>query len=546
MRKFSLLLTLLVFTSLCNFLFAQIPNWLWAKSAGGSKYDIATSVVTDASGNSYVTGYFESPVISFGTDTLTNAGGYDIFLAKYNINGNLQWAKSAGGKYWDKANSIALDSSGNIYVTGCFQSDTLIFGSTTLIDKGGYNIFLVKYDNNGNVIWAKSAGGTGNDYATSVAVDASGNVLLTGNYSSPSINFGNSILMNTGYNDIFLAKYDANGNVLWAISEGGGDDDYASSVAVDTLGNTYLAGYFYSPSIKFGSTILINEAGNNVFLAKFDSNGNVLWAKSAGETTIGQVSSVAVDASGNAYLTGYYSSSTISFDIITLTNTNVLFNDIFLVKYDANGNTLWARNAGGVDDDKAYAVAVDASGNAYLTGYFNSPTITFGSTTITNGGIYNIFLSKYSTDGNLIWANRLGGNNDDVANSIALDATGNIFVTGDFLSDTICFGSDTLKNVGATDIFIAKASSSTGMYELKNSLNISVFPNPATNNITIDAGNLRSKSYDLRVYDVIGNMVLEKNFNNKTTIDISSFPCGVYVGEVRDEKGVAVEKFVKE
>jgi hypothetical protein len=547
MRKFRLLIILLFFTVLSNLIFAQIPKWQWASRAGGPAYDISNSVITDESGNSYITGYFESDTIILGSDTLINAGGYDIFLAKYDVNGNVIWAKRAGGRYWDQANSVALDSAGNIYVAGYFQSDTITFGSTTLINKGTYNIFLAKYDNNGNVIWAKSAGGSSEDYASSVAVDKSGNVVLTGYYSSASIKFGNNILMNAGYVDIFLAKYDSNGNVLWAISEGGPNNDYATSVAVDALNNIYITGYFYSTTINFASTILQNEAGNNVFVAKYDVNGNVLWAESAGETAIGQASSIAVDASGNEYVTGYYSSNTINFGNTTLTNTEDQFNDIFLVKYNANGNMLWAKNAGGKDDDQANNVAVDVLGNVYLTGYFNSPTINFGSIPLTSESSYDIFLSKYDANGNVIWAESVGGKNVDEGNAIAVDKTGNIFVTGDFLSDTICFGTDTLANKGATDIFIAKASYATGINELSKPLNISVYPNPALNTITIDAGNLQSSIYDLRIYDAVCNLILEKNLtNNRTNLDISTFSSGLYLIEVRSEKGVSVEKFVKE
>ncbi len=547
MRKKGLLLIILAFTSMNSILFAQVSGWQWVKSAGGSAYDIATSVKTDALGNCYVTGYFESPTLYFGTDSLKSAGGYDIFIAKYDINGNLLWVKSAGGKSLDQSNSIAVDASGNIYVAGYFQSDTINFDSITLINNGTYNLFLAKYDNNGKVIWAKSAGGSSKDYASAVAVDASGNVLLAGYYSSATVSFGNNILMNAGYLDIFLTKYDSTGNVLWAKSEGGTNDDYATSLTVDASGNTYLAGYFYSTTINFGSTILQNEAGNNVFVSKYDFQGNVLWAKSANETDMGQASSVAVDTAGNAYLAGYYSSSTVSFDNITLTNTDNGFNDIFLVKYDASGNALWAENAGGVDNDQVNSVVADVSGNAYITGDFNSPTITFGSTTLTNNGNYNIFLTKYNTNGNMIWAKSLGGKKSDEANSIALDASGNIFVTGDFLSDTLCIGSDTLVNKGATDIFIAKAGSNTGINEINKSIDISVFPNPTINHITVEVMNFQNTINNLFIYDVIGNLILEKTaHNNIASIDVSSFPRGLYMLEVISEKGIVVKKFVKE
>ncbi|MFH1005081.1 MAG: hypothetical protein V1781_06265, partial [Bacteroidota bacterium] len=179
-------------TFLCSLLpfLSSAQSYLWAKSAGGSSDDIALSVSTDANGNILVAGYFDSPTIIFGSTTLTNAGDYDMFLAKYDASGNVLWAKSAGGSDWDRASSVSTDANGNILVAGSFQSPTIIFGSTTLTKAGSDNyadMFLAKYDASGNVLWAKSAGGSSDDIALSVSTDANGNILVAGNFRSPTI-----------------------------------------------------------------------------------------------------------------------------------------------------------------------------------------------------------------------------------------------------------------------------------------------------------------------------------------------------------------------
>src|SRR3989338_2819744 len=136
--------------------FAQMPHWSWAKSAGGASWDLGYSVSTDASGNVYMTGRFNISTITFGTTTLTNAGDYDIFIVKYDAAGNVLWAKSAGGTSSDVGTCVSTDASGNVLMTGSFQSPAITFGTTTLTSVGYGDIFIVKFDATGNILWAKS------------------------------------------------------------------------------------------------------------------------------------------------------------------------------------------------------------------------------------------------------------------------------------------------------------------------------------------------------------------------------------------------------
>ena len=169
--------------------YGQSPTYLWAKRAGGTDTDKGSSVATDANGNILVTGVFYSSSITFGTTTLTNAGGSNMYIAKYDAGGNVLWAKSAGGTDSNGGYSIATDANGNIFVTGEFRNSSITFGTTTLTNAGYYDIFIVKYDVGGNVLWAKSTGGTDWDEGRSVASDANGNILVTGIFVSPSITF---------------------------------------------------------------------------------------------------------------------------------------------------------------------------------------------------------------------------------------------------------------------------------------------------------------------------------------------------------------------
>jgi hypothetical protein len=251
-----------------------------------------------------------------------------------------------------------------------------------------------------------------------------------------------------------------------------------------------------------------------------------------------------VDAAGKPYVTGYFKSPTITFGSFTLTNTGS--EDLFLVKYDASGNVLWAKSAIGTESDYGFSVAVDAAGNPYLGGVFGSPTINFGSITLTNTSGGDMFLVKYDTGGNALWAKCTGGPAIAVAMSIAVDASGNPYVAGEFGSPTINFGSTTLTSAGSYDMFLAKLESSgVGINELSNPLNISVFPNPAIDIITLEIPGETEES-NLSVINIEGQEIITLLVTeSKIIINIKDLPGGVYFVRLMGEKKVQVGKFVK-
>jgi hypothetical protein len=335
----------------------------------------------------------------------TVGGSPDIFVVKYDANGNVVWAKSDGEQWQDQAFGIAVDANGNSYVTGAFDGFFTIFGSDTLWgggDSADECIFVAKYDANGNVVWAKGGGGS-TGIAKSIGVDANGNSYVTGFFGS-STTFGSDTLINAGRDDIFVVKYDANGNVVWAKSAGGTLDDYGYAIAVDANGNSYVTGYFQSSAITFGSTTLTDNGNVDIFVVKYDASGNAMWAKIEGWAGSMYGFGIAVDANGNSYATS--SSGVITFaketsDSKTLKNVNTDGTiKIFVKKFDASGNVIWAKSSGGTSWAEGYGIAVDANGNSYVTGRYPDRTITFDATTLTNAdqwrGSTDIFVSKLS------------------------------------------------------------------------------------------------------------------------------------------------------
>ena len=433
-------------------------------------------MATDAAGNSYVTGYFLSGSVTFGTYILTSTGYWDMFLVKYDPNGNVLWAKTAGGDNNDAGVGVTVDVAGNIIVAGQFQSSSITFGSIALTSTGSSGLFLVKYDPNGNVLWAKSP--VGSVYNGYVTTDQIGNVYVAADFTSPTVVFGSTTLNNTsGSTNLLLAKYDHSGNVLWAKtanSSGGTDQPY--TINSDKRGNVYVTGTNGSGTLTFG-THTINLTGSlDAFVVKYDSNGNVNWANNLGGSggngqTVG--CSIAADTTGNVYVSGYFGAATITFGSNTINNGNLGGPNCayFIAKYDSSGKPQWAQSAGGWNES-GQSIAVDDNNNVYVGGYFIAPTITFGSYVFHNAtpspstyGPSMVFLVKYSGAGNVLWAYSAGGIDDvtadagDAINTIAIN-NGNIYAYGNFASDSVTFGSTILVNTnpGTGDEFLTKLS----------------------------------------------------------------------------------------
>jgi hypothetical protein len=252
-----------------------------------SSDDGSRGIATDENGNSYVTGFFQGSA-TFGSTVLTSSGGRDMFIAKYDAVGKVVWAQKGGGIGDDNGYGIAVDGSGNSYVTGTFgilglsgiNGPSATFGTTTLTRSGSFDIFIAKYDAAGNAVWAKNAGGTSSDQGFDIAIDGSGNPYITGLFQSRAT-FGSTILTASGSSDIFIAKYDVAGNAVWAQNAGGTSLDQGFDIAIDGSGYSYLTGWFEG-SATFGSTTLTSSGSSVIFIAKYDAEGNAVWAQKAG------------------------------------------------------------------------------------------------------------------------------------------------------------------------------------------------------------------------------------------------------------------------
>ena len=347
---------------------------------GGYGFDVAYAIAVDGSGNVYVTGSSVGP----GS---CNFNCNDYATIKYNNSGTQEWVARYNGPANDDdhATAIAVDASGNVYVTGASIG-------TTWPD---YDYATIKYDASGNQLWVARYNGPANgfDSASAIAVDASGNVYVTGASEGSG----------TGPHDYATVKYNSSGQQQWVArynGPGNGDDE-AYGIAVDASGNVYVTGY------SEGS-----GTGNDFATIKYDASGNQLWvARYNGPSNLDDYGkAIAIDGSGNVYVTGSSVDSVNGFDYGT-------------VKYNSDGQQQWVARYNGPanQDDEPYAMAVDSSGNVYVTGY---------STGLDSG--YDYTTIKYDASGNQLWVARYNGDANllDIAYAIALDSTGNVYVTG--------------------------------------------------------------------------------------------------------------------
>ena len=294
----------------------------------------------DASGNTFIAGYFDGNSIAIGSETLTRIGTNDAFVAKIDASGSVAWARNFGGPYvFAASRGIAVDSVGNAYLSGSFDSGNLTTPSLARI--GANDAFVLKLDSNGNTVWAHNFGGNGAFTGSgSVAVDDFGNVYLGGTFQNANLTA--PALAKIGYTDVFAIKLDSAGNTVWAKNFGGSGPPWADVegglVAVDGSDSVYVSGYFSGADLTFPS--LTRLGTYDTFVIKLDSRGTLAWAKSfGGGGAWMQGQAVAVDSvSHDVFLSGYFSNGDLSYPTLAKLGTQ----DAFALRLDSTGAIVWS------------------------------------------------------------------------------------------------------------------------------------------------------------------------------------------------------------
>lgn len=429
---------------------AELPRYDWAVAAGGAKHDKTRAVNADKNGNVLLAGEITGPV-KFGTLELPAAGQLDAFVAKYGPSGDFLWARSAGGSATDRAYAVAADPEGNVYAAGHFESQNAGFGGTKVSNLGGYDFFIVKYDPQGNLLWVRTGGGEGYDYAHGLAVDSHGDVIVTGAVAG-NATFGDVSLEQGPGRRLFCAKYSPDGRVLWVKTTEGKADGSGHGVATDGQGNIYVGG-FNSGTGLFGRHPLNTTKGQESLVAKLSGDGEVLWVSlQKGEPSC-LVHEITCDLAGNVWAAGMFKGRAY-FGSDIFESSGEKDSDAFIAHYAPDGALKWARAGKGPATDYGLGVATDGRGNSFLCGTFTD-RFTMEGKTLSSMGSSDIYVAGFDPRGSIQWLAQAGGKGGDNAYSIVFDGKDSLIMGGAF-SGTSTFGTVEIQEVGGSDLYGAK------------------------------------------------------------------------------------------
>lgn len=556
---------------------AQMPLYQWARSIGGPADESQfsgtyyTSIASDDTDNAYMIANVYQDSIDLDPGPLLYSivdpsFGPDFFMIKLDTTGKLVWANHFAAP----DDQLAIDlvfANDYLYITGGFDSK-LDFDTGSGIDTLvalQRDVFITKYDQAGKHIWARQFAGGGQDFGTCLAVDDANNVYAVGTIESGIVDFdpgpGTYYLdyePSQTYNP-FISKLDVDGKFVWAkhfISTGLAS---ATSISLDAMTNCYVVGMFeeqmdVDPLDSHFS--LTPVGGTNCFLAKFDLAGGFQWArKIACSNDIGSYSSVA-DAQGNLYISGNFK-GTADFDpsagIYNLVSSPSADYDMFIAKYTNNGTLVWAQSISSDGLDLASGIKIGASGYLYITGKF-SGTVDFdagsGTQNQTAKGGSDAFILILDNAGNYISAAAIGSTEDDLGFDISLDGQGSCYMSGiyhnncDFNPDA---GIANLATQGGDDYFIARyeVSASTALPEVYSFSQLEIYPNPATQSVSINCEALNAGKTTIRMIDVMGKEIRRiEVVDSRAVIDVSTLENGIYFLQLLSEFDPAVQKLV--
>jgi hypothetical protein len=424
-NKSSKILLIVFYSSLLLSLSGIGQTVQWAKTTA-SGYANVNDIITDAAGNTYVLGDFNG-TINLSPFSLSSGGSFDGYLCKRDASGTVLWAtRIATGLNEERVRGMAMDASGNIYVGGDFVG-TSSFGSTSLTsNSSSRDMVIIKVDAFGSVSWAKRNGGTGDEYVRDIVVSADGNdAYFTGDFTGTS-GFGASVPSN-GFSDLYVARITYNGIFGLFNRFGGTGSEQGNAITIDASNNIYLTGSIGALTV-FG-TYSLTPSAKDIFIAKLPASNfnNVTWANNYGSSGNDFGNDITLDAGASVYATGSFDGA-VNFGSIGLSSTSVA--DMFVVKLNATGVAQWAKSGGGIGDDAGNKIAVNTATDVVVSGTIRNSAV-FGGSSVGNAGLNDIFVAKLSPAGVFRWVISGGGSGNDFGTAVAANST-DVFAGGGY------------------------------------------------------------------------------------------------------------------
>ncbi|MBK9982043.1 MAG: T9SS type A sorting domain-containing protein [Saprospiraceae bacterium] len=538
-------------------------QFAWARAFGSELTDAGNATAVDDEENVITVGFLGGRAdIDPGPDStfVGGAGEQDIFILKLDPFGNFIWGKSFGGRARDRANTVAVDKDGSIYVSGFFN-DTVDFdpgsGLHMLFAEQNADVFILKLDRDGNTLWARKVteniDTSANNDVNKVAVDAKGDVYVGGKFNGlvdfdPGIN--KFLMGSRGSNDIFISKLDVSGNLIWAKQLGGLYDDAIYSLALDKVPNIYVSGDF-TAEVDFDpgedSTNLVAASEKDAFILKLNGDGQFLWVKQISGTGYESANAIMSDENQNVYVAGDYSDHA---DLNPGPDDYLVYaeaNDNFVMKLDINGNLVWVTTTGGIEHkyiDGLSVVNVNGKNEIYVLGQFMDSVFFGDPAQLTLKSLNNsqdIYLARIDDEGNFQAVVQIGGYSSDLGTSLVAKNTfdhTDLYLTGLYRNRIQDFdpGPDTflISATSGFNVFVLKLSDLiTGVNQPEEGMidaGLHVVPNPANDEIRIDIPfQLPTR---VQLIDMMGNVLLNTytyGTDKIIIVDISEFKSGMYI-----------------
>lgn len=533
---------------------AQGISWDWSFAYGGSHYDYCYDMDFDSDNNVYTVGYCRG-IVDFdpgpGTAIINTSGAQRIYLAKYDANGAYVWAKSLEApNVYHTGSGVAVDDDDNVLICGSFEGtldadpDTSTF---YLTNNGNNDFFLAKYDSGGNLLWAKSAGGPDIETGGKVVVESGTNAPF---YHAGVFNGtadmdpgqGVTTLVTNGASDIFISKYDGNGSQIWVKSFGGAGVDHLRHIELDheDADGIYISGYFEGtsdfdpdPNEVYNMT---SAGGDDAFIMRLDSSGNLLWARQFGGTGWDQGLAITIlQPSGDIVFGGAFQ-NTIDLDpnAGSVLHSSAGDFDMFIVRLDHNGNYIWSKTMGGTSHEKLWTLTAGPGGGyIYAAGYFSGTTDLDpdpnNELTVSSVDNDDTFILRLDQNGNLVDYSTHGGWGPDIGLVLGTDNMGDSYLSSSFFGSSVSYGPFTLTNANPTntrpDVGLSKIGSNTTSISEPGDDDLRVYPVPATNSISIEGMDSRELKH-IEIIDMQGRLQRTSTFTSP--IDISDLAPGSY------------------